>query len=193
MSEGFEFGDEAPGFPVGVEVAGEVVGAELVVGPGSGQDVPDDDEDGVGDHDDGFLFRGRAAVAAPLHDVPAVESFEVPVVAGGGPGGLDQDVLQVGVSMAALAGVAFAGGLVVAWAQAGPGGQAGSVGEVLGDAGADPGDDCGSGEQADARDGGQQSRSARKGAIIASICASGFAIIASRWLMWSRCRRHIRA
>ena len=38
-----------------------------------------------------------------------------------------------------------------------------------------------------------RSRSARKGAIIASIWASSFAIIASRWPMWSRCSRHISA
>ena len=37
------------------------------------------------------------------------------------------------------------------------------------------------------------SRWARKGSIIASICSSSFAIIASRWPMWSRCRRHIKA
>ena len=38
-----------------------------------------------------------------------------------------------------------------------------------------------------------RSRWARKGSIIASICASSFAIISSRWPMWSRCSRHIRA
>src|SRR5216683_4341947 len=140
VAEGFEFRDQAPGFPVGVQAAGEVVGAELVVGSGGGQDVPDDHQQGVGDHDDGFLFRGRAAVAAPFHDVPVVEGLEVAVVADGGPGGFDQDGLQVGVAVAAPAGAAFAGGFVVARAQAGPGGQAGGVGEVLGDAGPDLGD-----------------------------------------------------
>src|ERR1039457_1917430 len=70
VAEGFEFCDEAPGFPVGVQAAGEEVSADLVVGPAGGQDVPDDDEDGVGDDDDRFLLGGGAAVAAPFHDVP---------------------------------------------------------------------------------------------------------------------------
>jgi hypothetical protein len=47
VSEGFEFGDEAAGFAFGVQAAVEVVGAEFLVGGAGGQDVPDDDEDGV--------------------------------------------------------------------------------------------------------------------------------------------------
>jgi hypothetical protein len=36
----------------------------------------------VGDDDDGFLLGDLAAVAAPFHDVPVVEGFEVAIVAG---------------------------------------------------------------------------------------------------------------
>jgi hypothetical protein len=64
VSEGFEFGDEAAGFAFGVQAAVEVVGAEFLVGGAGGQDVPDDDEDGVGDDDDGLVLRGDVAVAA---------------------------------------------------------------------------------------------------------------------------------
>jgi hypothetical protein len=45
--------------------------------------VPDDDEDGVADDDDRFLLGGRAAVAAPFHDVPVVEGPEVSLVTDG--------------------------------------------------------------------------------------------------------------
>src|SRR5690242_16165043 len=46
VAEGFEFCDQASGFPFGVEAAGEVVGAELVVRRTADQDVPNDDEHG---------------------------------------------------------------------------------------------------------------------------------------------------
>jgi hypothetical protein len=39
-AEGFELGDQAPGFASGVQAGGEVVGAEFVVGLLCGQDVP---------------------------------------------------------------------------------------------------------------------------------------------------------
>jgi len=116
VTEGFEFCDQAPGFPVGVEAAGEEVGAKLVVGHAAGQDVPDDDQQGVGDHDDRLLLRGRAAVAAPFHHVPVVQGPEVAVVADGRPGGLHQDGLQMLVAVTALAGVPFPGRFVVAGA-----------------------------------------------------------------------------
>src|ERR1035441_2860711 len=59
MAEGFELCDESPGFPFGVQAVGEEVSAELAVGPAGSQDVPDDDEDRVRDHDNRFLFGGR--------------------------------------------------------------------------------------------------------------------------------------
>src|SRR6266576_3408147 len=109
VAEGFELGDQPAGFPFGVQAAGEVVGAEFVVGLPGGQYVPDDDDQGVGHLDDGFLLRGLAAVAAPFHHVPVVERLEIPVLADRGPGALDQDGLQVRVALAALAGAALAG------------------------------------------------------------------------------------
>ncbi len=97
-----------------------------------------------------------AAVAAPFHDVPVVEGFEVAVVADRGPGRSGQDRLEMGVAVAGFAGSAFPGRFVVAGADPGPGGQVGGVGEELGDVGADLGDDRGCGQRADARDGDQQ-------------------------------------
>src|SRR5260370_27516387 len=94
VAEGLESGDQAAGFAVGVLAASEEVGAELVVGDAAGQDVPDDDEHGVGDDDDRFLLGIGAAVAAPFHDMPVVEGLEVAVVADRGPGCLDQDRLE---------------------------------------------------------------------------------------------------
>src|ERR1700745_3907075 len=91
-------------FRGGGRAVGEVVGTEFVVGLPGGQDVPDDHDQGVGDHDDGFLLGELAAVAAPFHYVPVVEGFEVAVVAGRGPGALDQDGLQVLVAFAPPAG-----------------------------------------------------------------------------------------
>ena len=44
-AEGFELGDQAPGFPFGVEAGGEVVSTQFVVGLSGGQDVPDDECD----------------------------------------------------------------------------------------------------------------------------------------------------
>jgi hypothetical protein len=102
----------------------------------------------VRDHDDGLLLRELAAVAAPFHDVPVVEGFEVALMADRGPGALDQQGLQVGVAFAAPAGAAFPGGLVVAGAQPGPGRRVRGVGEELPDVGADLGDHRGGGQRA---------------------------------------------
>src|SRR6185312_3573211 len=148
--------DEAAGFPLRVQAAVEVVGAELVVGGAGGQDVPDDDQDGVGDDDDGLVLGGAAAVPAGLHDVPAAEGPEVALVPGRRPGGLGEDGPGVLVAVAALAGVLLAGRLVVAWADPGPGGQVGGAGEEGPDVRADLGDDRGGGQLPDAGDGGQQ-------------------------------------
>ncbi len=93
VAEGLEFGDETAGFAFRVEAGGEVVSAEVVVrGPG-GQDVPDDHEHRMGDHDDRLLLRGGAAVATPFHDVAVVEGLEVALMTHGAPGGFDQDGL----------------------------------------------------------------------------------------------------
>ena len=110
-----------------------------------------------------------------------------------GPGALHQDRLEVLVALAPFPGTALPGRFVVAGAHPGPGRQVRGVGEELQDVGAGLGDDRGGGQRAIPGMVVSRSRAARKGAIIASICASSLAIIASRWSMWSRCRRNIRA
>lgn len=66
VAESFEFLDEAARSAFGVGATGEVVFAELAVGLPGGQDMPDDHQDGVRDHDDGFLLGELGAVAAPF-------------------------------------------------------------------------------------------------------------------------------
>ncbi len=75
-------------------------------------------------------YRGRCSRQRRDRPGPRI------VVADRGPGGLDQDRLEMLVAVAAPAVAAFAGGLVVARADPGPGGQAGGVGEELRGAGA---------------------------------------------------------
>jgi hypothetical protein len=69
--------------------------------------------------------------------MPVVEGLQIARVADRGPGGLDQDRLQVLVSLAAAALIAPPGRFVVAGAQARPGGQVRGGGEELGDLDAD--------------------------------------------------------
>jgi hypothetical protein len=102
VAEGFELRDEAAGFAFGVLAAGEVVFAELVVELSGGQDMSDDHQDGVGDHDDRFLLGELAAVAAPFHDVPVVEGLEVAGMADCCPGAFHQDGLEVLVAFPPL-------------------------------------------------------------------------------------------
>ena len=54
MAEGFEPGDQATGFPFRVLAAGEVVGAEFVVGLPVARTCQMVDQKRVGDHGDGF-------------------------------------------------------------------------------------------------------------------------------------------
>ena len=83
VAEGFEFADESAFSRFGVvEAAGEVVRAQIPVGGGLGEHMPDDHDQGMGGGDGGL-------VAALLAE-PAVESAElgadVGVGAPGGPG-----------------------------------------------------------------------------------------------------------
>ena len=71
-----------------------VVGAEVVeAGVGVGEQVPDDDQDGAADRDDGLLL------AAASGDAP-VAFAEEGVGAAGGDGGLAEDPGQVAVAVA---------------------------------------------------------------------------------------------
>src|SRR6266571_2959100 len=57
VAEGLELVDEVAGSAGLVDAGGVVVGAEVVEpGGGVGEQVPDDDEDGAGDGDEGFEF-----------------------------------------------------------------------------------------------------------------------------------------
>ena len=66
--EGFELADVVTGFAAGIGAAGVVAGAEVVVaGGGVGEQVPDDDQDGAGDGDQGAELAA-AAGDAPVQD-----------------------------------------------------------------------------------------------------------------------------
>ena len=70
LAEGFEFADEAAfaGFGV-VEAAGEVVRAEVAVGGGLGEHMPNDRDEGVG--------GGGGGLVAALFAEAAVEATEL--------------------------------------------------------------------------------------------------------------------
>lgn len=104
-AEGLEAGDEAPGFAVGVGAAIDAVGAEVVIRCAGDQDVPHDHEDRMGNGDDALVPSGLVVVAVVVSNVPVVERFEVAMVPDGGPGYPHQPGLQVGVAVAATAGV----------------------------------------------------------------------------------------
>src|SRR5438876_5888793 len=117
------------GQPLGV-VAGETVGVQPleVVAPeftirlAVPQDVVDDDEDAVGDSDYGLL------IAAPL-DEAAVLGGEVGVAFPyGAAGTLDEGLAQGAVGVAGAAAQPLARALMVARAEAGPGGRWPAVG-----------------------------------------------------------------
>ncbi|SGL93107.1 Ser/Thr protein kinase L [Mycobacterium tuberculosis] len=66
QSLGFEFGDEATSFFVGIHAGGEVVGAEILVRPAGGQHVPNDDDQLVGDGGDRLLASGSEPEHEPI-------------------------------------------------------------------------------------------------------------------------------
>ena len=64
VAEGFELADVVALLAVGVDAAVVEVGAEVVeAGFGVGQQVPDDDQDGAADGDDGLLLAAAAGDA----------------------------------------------------------------------------------------------------------------------------------
>lgn len=176
---GFEFGDEATSFFVGIHAGGEVVGAEILVRPAGGQHVPNDDDQLVGDGDDRLLVGSGTAEATELADLATVVLAQVAIGAHGGPRALDQDRLQVLVACAAGTVMAFAGRFVVARAQPHPRGQMLSRGEPGRRVGADFRDDRRRGTHPDPRDRCNQLASGTKGCISCSICSSRAPIIAS--------------
>ena len=79
---------------VGVDAGVVEVGAEVVeAGVGVGEQVPDDDQDGAADRDDGLLLAAAAGDAS-------VAFAEEGVGPAGGDGGLAEDRGQVAVAVA---------------------------------------------------------------------------------------------
>src|SRR3954465_1375815 len=105
VAEAVELLDEPVASPVGV-AAGEVVPAEVVVVAVVGEQVPADDQDGVGDGD-GRLFLADSAGQPPEPGGPVG-------VAGlcRGPGALGEDAAQPHVAVSGPARAGLAAGLV---------------------------------------------------------------------------------
>ena len=75
-AEFLEVADVSAYFPAGAGTAGVVAGAEVAVaGGGTGEEVPDDDEDGTGDRDEGL------ELAAAPDEAPVAPARNVPVLA----------------------------------------------------------------------------------------------------------------
>src|SRR3954453_4909272 len=135
VTEGLELPYQAVGLPVGVDASLVVVGAEVAVaGGGVGEQVPDDDQDGAGNGDQGFAFT------AAFDDASVAFGEEGPAAAGGGGGGQAENAFEVRVALADLVGTRTGAGLDGAWAQPGPGHQMRGGGET-GHVQADLGDD----------------------------------------------------
>jgi len=120
VSEGLEFGDQSSGFCFGVNSTVEIVGTDIAVGLTGGKYVPDDHAEFMGDGDGSFVLRRRAARAAELANMPAVQTLQIARGTRRGPPAFDEHVLKMLVAFSGLARVAFAGGFVVAGAQPDP-------------------------------------------------------------------------
>src|SRR5262252_8772148 len=124
--------DEAIG-EFGFVAAVEVVGAEVPVVEVVFEHVIGRDEHRRGDGEDGFLGASTTLEAEELRSEVSI------LAAGGGPGGLHEGGLQPGIAGAGAGREAFAGTLVEAGAEAGPGnemaggGKAGHIEADLGD------------------------------------------------------------
>ncbi len=117
VAESVEFVDCAACSAFVGRSAVEVVCSGLVVADAVVEDVLDGYEDLVSDGDEGVSASGMA-------DESAVAGAGVGVLrAYGGDGGLSQCRSEVDVAVAGAPGSAPAGGLVVAWAHPGPGGE----------------------------------------------------------------------
>jgi hypothetical protein len=163
-----------------------LVGTEILIGAGSGEYVPGDDDQFVRDRDDCFLLGGGAVEPAELADLPAVELAQVAVGAYGRPGAFDQPGLQVLVAFAAFPVMSFTRGFVVARTEACPrdasccgvGNQPPGSAPI-----SEPISEMTAAEACGPMPGMLVSRSrwGRKGAIISSAWASSLAIMSSRW------------
>jgi hypothetical protein len=141
VSEGFEFADESTFAGVGaIDAGGEIVRAEVAVGGGLGEHMPND-------HNQGMRGGGGGLLPA-LGAEAAVEAAELRAHVGtgptGGPGALGEQRAEFLAALAGSTRAVLAGGLVVSRAQSGPRGQVRCSGES-GHVDADLGDDdlCG--------------------------------------------------
>lgn len=101
----FELAGVAAGLAVGVDGGGVEVRAKVVVAGGAvDQEVPDDDQQGVGDRDERLEF-------AAAFDQSPVAFAEEGAGLGGGRGGVAPDAFEVGVALGALAGAGAGAGL----------------------------------------------------------------------------------
>lgn len=97
VAEGSELSDVVTHAAFGVDAAGVVVGSEVVEsGERVGQQVPDDDQDGAGDRDQGLEL-------AASFDDPAVALAQEGVGSRGRGGSLAERAFQVGVALAGAA------------------------------------------------------------------------------------------
>lgn len=111
MAEGGELADEVAGLAVGILLAGVPVASEVSVAAGGVvHQVPDGDQDGAGDGDQGF------EVALAFDDA-AVPGAEEGVGAGRGYGGLTERAPQPGISFPRGPGGVLRSGLEGPWGQ----------------------------------------------------------------------------
>lgn len=181
VAQSGELGDVVTHPAFDVDAAGVVFGSE-VMEPGErvSEQVPDDDQDGTGDRDQGFEF------ATAFDDAP-VTLAEEGLGARGRGGGLAERTLQIGVALTGATAAGDGPGLDGARAQLGPrhqvrgGGEAGHVQPDLGDDHlrvefADAGD------LVEALDGTQPRALGLDGRIDPTRCAAGRFGCAPSWL-----------
>src|SRR6267142_5775577 len=114
VAQGGELGDVVAHAAFDVDAAGVVVGSEIMEpGEGVSEQVPDGDQEGAGDRDQGLEL-------AAAFDDAAVALAEEGVGARGRGGGLAERAFQVGVALAGTAAAGDGPGLDGARAQLGP-------------------------------------------------------------------------
>src|SRR5215469_7565576 len=119
VAEGFELADVVAHLAVLVDPAGVIAGAEVVVaGGGVIEQVPDDDQDGAGDRDQGLEL-------APALDQAPVAFPQEGVGLAGCCCGLTEESPEIGVALAGVSGAAAGAGLYGLRADFGPGHQVG--------------------------------------------------------------------
>ena len=99
----------------------EVIAAQVLIGAAVTQQMIDDDQDTMADRDGGALGSASSGDAAVLRRQVGV------LAVGGGVSGLDEELTRVGIAFPGLATESHTRTFMVAWTDADPGGQVGSV------------------------------------------------------------------